>query len=117
MDATVYGNLTANPSTLSTSTSYISGLASTTNTVAWSATLTSGQFNQSPDISAIINELISQGGWASGNAMLFVLHELSNINIVEIENYDGSPSEAATLSIMYTGGGSPHQLTLTGVGG
>jgi hypothetical protein len=116
MDATIYGNKTANPSTLSTSASYISGLASTTNTATWSATLTSGQFNQSPDISAIITELIGQGGWASGNAMLFVLHELSNINIVEIENYDGSPSEAAELSITYTASGAPGTPTGLTVG-
>jgi hypothetical protein len=102
MDAAIFGNKVANPSTLSSTSSYISGLAQTTNSATWSGSLTTNQFNVSPDVSAIIAELIGQAGWASGNAMLFVLHALSSTNGATIENYDGSSAEAATLSITYT---------------
>ncbi len=113
MDATIYGNKVANPSALTASASYISGLAQTTNSVNWSATLTSGQFNSSPDISAIITELIGQGGWASDNAMLFILKGVSSSDACEIENYDGSSSEAPTLSVTYTTSSVPGAQTIS----
>ena len=107
VDSVIHGNKTANPVTLSTTTSYISGLAATTASVTWSATLTSGAFNASPDITSIISELIGQAGWASGNAMLFVFTNSETMaNAVDIEMYDGSPSEAAELSITYTTSGA-----------
>jgi hypothetical protein len=116
MDAILYGNKVPNPSTFSATTSYISGLAETTANVTWNATITNGQFNASPDISAIITELIGQGSWASGNAMLFVFHAQSSANEAGIEMYDGSPSEAAELSITYTTAstGPPNPINLYG---
>ncbi len=118
MNAKIFGNLTANPSTLSTTTNYISGLAETTNSVLWNATLTGSQFNDSPDISAIITELIGQGGWASGNAMLFILQAQSSGSRADIELYDGNSVEGAQLSITYTapGGGTRSNLLLMGIG-
>jgi hypothetical protein len=107
MDTTLYCNKVANPSTLSATSSYISGLASTSNTVTWNTALSTSAFNASPDISAIITELIGQGSWASGNSMLFVLHALSGANGATVENYDGSSSEAAELSITYTAASVP----------
>jgi len=116
MDATLAGNKVANPGTLQTTTSYISGLAQTTHTVTWgSTTLTQNAFNASPDISAIITELIGQGSWASGNSMLFILTNAGSACF--IEEYDGSPSEAAELSATYTAAAGNHNLLmLLGVG-
>jgi cellulose 1,4-beta-cellobiosidase len=108
--ATIHGNLTANPSTLSSSTHYISGLAQTTNSASWTGTGTANAWNNSPDISAIITELIGQAGWASGNAMLFILLA-GNATGFTIEDYDGSSSEAAELSITYTTSSAPGQVT------
>jgi hypothetical protein len=107
MNGSIYGNKTGNPSTLGTTSSYISNLAFTSNSVTWNTTLTNGQFNASPDITAIINELIGQGSWASGNSMLFIIAAQSPINGCQIEEYDGSTSNCAKLSITYTVPGGP----------
>ena len=111
MDAKIYGVKTANPSTFAATSNYISGLSLTTASVTWSATLTESQFNNSPDITSIISELIGQGGWTSGNAMAFVLVAQSASLSCTVENYDGSSSEAAELSITYTGGAVPGQCS------
>ena len=118
MNCKIYGNLVANPVTLQATNSYISGLSRTTNSVSWAATLTANQFNASPDLTAIINELIAQGSWASGNAMLFILLAQSSSSGCTVEMYDGSPSEAVELSITTSApaGSLKRQATMTGLG-
>jgi hypothetical protein len=118
IDSTIYGNKVANPATLSTTTSYISGLAETAASVNWIAgPFTAGAFVASPDISAIITELIGQAGWASGNSMIFILENFEALtSAATIEMYDGSPSEAAELSVTYTTSGVPGTPTGLTVG-
>jgi hypothetical protein len=117
MHATIYGNKTGNPGTLQTTSSYISGLASTTNTASWIATLTQNTFNASPDLSAIETELVAQPGYASGDAQLFVFHAGAAV-ACGVEDYDGSPSEAAELNVTYSSGGGANnqRLLLLGCG-
>ncbi len=112
MNSTVYGNKVANPGTLAATASYISGLALTTASVSWiPGPMTAGAFNASPDISAIITELIGQAGWASGNSIILILDNTETMSLaVSVEMYDGSSSEAAELSISYTGGGGGGML-------
>lgn len=102
MDATVYAQKVANPSTFTTTGSSISGYASTTNTTTWNSALTASAYNASPDISAIITELIGQSGWVSGNAMMFILHALSSSVSGTIFNYDSGSTEAAEIGVTYT---------------
>jgi hypothetical protein len=118
MDGKILGNLTPNPGTLQTTSNYISGLAETSGSVTWNATLTNGQFNASPDLSSsVVGPVISQAGQASGDAVLLMIEALSTINGCQIENYDGSTSECAELSITYTSGsGGGHLLTMVGCG-
>jgi hypothetical protein len=116
---TIHGNNVANPSTLSTTTSYISGLAQTSQSASWTTAITNGQFNSSPDISSIVTALIALGGWASGNAMLFIFNGSEIATSAAVwEAYDGSPSEAEELSITYTsvGSGAGSQLLTMGCG-
>jgi hypothetical protein len=101
-------NLAVNPSTfVNNSTSGISGLTLTGDSVTWNASgLTAGAFNQSPDLTTAVQALVNQGSWASGNAMICVMTRLGSQTLVA-EAYDGSSSEAAELSITYTSGASP----------
>jgi Fibronectin type III domain len=114
ISSVIYGNKVANPSTLTTTTNYLSGLARTTASVSWSASsMTAGAFSASPDISAIITELIGQAGWASGNSIILILENSESASLaVTVEMYDGSPSEAAELSVTYTGGSVPGAPTI-----
>ncbi|HET6323677.1 MAG TPA: hypothetical protein VFG04_03170 [Planctomycetaceae bacterium] len=105
MFATIFGNKVANPGTLQATSNYLASLAQTTASTFWSATLSTNQFNASPDISAIITELIGQAGWASANSMVFPVLAGSSSQAATIEMWDGTPSQAAELSITYTGGG------------
>jgi hypothetical protein len=105
---TIYGNNVANPSTLSTTTSYISGLAQTSQSASWTTAITNGQFNTSPSISSIVTALIALGGWASGNSMLFIFNgsEIATSAAVWVA-YDSSPTDAEEISITYSGGSAP----------
>lgn len=117
MDVKIFGVKQANPSTFNTTLNNISGLPLTTASVTWNATLTQNTFNASPDITSIINELLAQGGWASGDAMAFVLVAQSTTLSCTVENYDGVPAEAAKLSVTYstaTPPGAPTNLSVTG---
>ena len=117
MDATIWGNKVASPVTLGTTASYISSLAETTHSATWNATLTTGQFNASPDISAIGTELIGQGSWASGDPMLLILQALSASVSCTFDNYETAPSNAAEITFTYSSGGGNNQNLLTmGVG-
>jgi Fibronectin type III domain len=101
MDAKIYGNAAANPATFSTGT-LLSSYTSTTHSVTWNTSLTAAQFNNSPDVTNVVDDLLGLSGWGSGNAMMFVLQAQSSTSGCQVENYDGSPSEAAELSITYS---------------
>ena len=69
------GQLSANASAFATTTTKdLTGRARTKAKVAWAVPnwTTVGAKSQSADISAILNEIISQGGWASGNAIVLI---------------------------------------------
>jgi type IV pilus assembly protein PilY1 len=58
----------------------------------------------SPDISAVIQEVVDRGGWSSGNAlMLLVDNDGSDLNALrEIYDYGNNTFYAAKLDITYT---------------
>lgn len=96
-------NAVANPSTLGSSTSYISGLTLTGNPVTWTLSgVGSTGFNASPSLVTPFQAIVNQGSWASGNAVLLVAKVTSSGGIKAVEMYDGSPSEAAEISVTYT---------------
>lgn len=53
----------------------------------------------SPDIKDIVQDIVNRSGWASGNAMGFVLDE-DNKNRA-VESHDDNPNQAPKLSITY----------------
>ncbi len=72
---TIYGQAADNPATFTAATSNISTRALTAASAAWSpgAWNTVDVKHQTPDISAVVQEIVNRGGWASGNAMVYIV--------------------------------------------
>jgi type IV pilus assembly protein PilY1 len=92
-----------NAPVLSNSKNSLSSKSLTTNAVTWSFSnsFTSNSTYRSPDISAIIKELMSKPNWTAGNAMTFVIQRSSGTR--SFFSNDNSPAKAAKLVIKYKG--------------
>lgn len=82
----------------------VTGRTRTTATVLWSAdSIGSGAFVSSPDLAAVIQEVIDRAGWASGNALVILaIGRSSATKNANAESYDSTPAHAAKLDITYT---------------
>jgi hypothetical protein len=91
------------------------GRTLTTASVAWNgvgAWFGEGTYD-SPDVSAIISEIVGQGGWASGNALCLVISCATNTSAYrDAYPYDLSTAKAALLSGTFTAGAAPSGLFL-----
>ncbi len=97
---TVHGQLTGNASTFTSTSGNISSRALTGASTAWSPTAwTTGLDYNSPDITSVIQEIVDQGTWASGNALALII---SGTGHRAAQSYDSDPSNAAQLVITYT---------------
>ena len=89
-------------STFTNSGNNISSRTLTTATVSWSnippwnSVGQSGPNQQTPDLTAIVQEIVNRGGWSSGNSMAFVI---SGVGERTAESYNGNSSAAPVLSI------------------
>jgi len=72
------------------------------------ANMTMGQFN-GYDVTAIVQEIINRTGWASGNAISFQVYSKTSypIEMVKVVDYASTPSQAATLEIVYSPASTP----------
>ena len=110
----VYGTLEADAAPILEELFNISARAATTAKVVWApgasvAEGDKGVNEQTPDIAAVVQEMIAVDGWASGNAMMIIVTTdaglVDDINR-EMEAFDGDPDGAPVLNITYTEGGS-----------
>jgi hypothetical protein len=74
----IQGQATANPPTFTTAKNNITSRPRTAasvgwNPVAWTKTSETGPAEQTPNLVPIVQELVSQPGWASGNAVVLVI--------------------------------------------
>jgi len=69
------------------------------NPLAWQVVGNAGSDQRTPDISSIINEIISRPGYSSGNAISILI---GGTGTRTAESYNASPSQAATLCVTYT---------------
>jgi hypothetical protein len=70
---TIYGQAADNPSTFSTAADW-NGRTWTTANVYWQpSSWSAGTYYDSPDISAVLQEIIDRSGWSAGQAMAFKL--------------------------------------------
>ncbi len=65
---------------------------------AWNTIGESGPNQKSPDLTSIIEEVMSQPNWTSGNALHFIING-SGSRVAE--SYDGSPTQAPKLLLTY----------------
>jgi hypothetical protein len=105
VNLTVRGELNPNPVTFTTATNNVSSRPNTIANVAWSNVPTwptvgaRGQDQRTPEIKTIVQELIGQGGWASGNAMAF---KITGTGKRTAEAFESGAAIAASLHIEYT---------------
>lgn len=82
----------------------------TTASVSWSGSIsqTTDVALDTPDITAIVQEIVDRVGWASGNAMGFYLSENGSTSgaYLSLYEYNSSTTKCALLTIDYTAGSS-----------
>lgn len=98
---TLYGHDANNAGSPGTGNNNLTNRNATTATATWLVPYwsASGVQHQSPDISNIVQEITSRGGWNSGNRMVI----LSAVSGGEraAESFDGSSLDAPVLTIKY----------------
>ena len=99
---TWYGELATNAAAFTTTASDITNRARTSATTVWSGT-DIGTGDHDLTVTSIVQEIVNQGGWASGNAMALLLYGVAAS--LRITNYDTSTTLCARLAIDYTEGG------------
>ncbi len=101
----IYGEDVDDAATFTTGTNDISGRTLTTASVTWTgATLGAG--DRSPgDLSAIIAEITTRGGWSAGNDLALIFDAISATSL-RFTSYDGSTSTCARLVVDYTAAGT-----------
>ena len=98
---TIQGEANANSAAFKTSLNNISSRKTTNSNIVWNeipawTTLSSTQ--QSPDIREIIQEIVNQSNWTSGNSLAIFIHGDGHR---VAESYRGSASGAAKLIVEY----------------
>ena len=80
VSAIIEGQLNPNPPTFANTTNNITNRPTTTAKVVWIPVnwTEEGQKDQSSDITSIIQEIIDQADWASGNALVLILRDNPN---------------------------------------
>ncbi len=79
VNLTIWGELSTNPSTFSTSSNDVSNRTRTNDSVNWTITNTwntageTGVDQRTPDVSSILEEIVSQNGWTIGNPVAFII--------------------------------------------
>ncbi len=86
----------------------ISGRTQTSNAVvwnveAWAAADDAGSAQQTPDLAGIVQEIVSQPGWASNQAVCLVMEHGGSTGTRTAYAYDGDPAKAAVLHLTYRG--------------
>lgn len=74
----------------------------TTASVSWIDTLTQNDWNDSPDISTVIQEIIDRPLWVSGNNICILVVPSHAVNYqARYIAYDGTPADAAKLLVSW----------------
>jgi len=104
----IEGQLVPNAAPLTTTAKSLTSRGPwTTAKAKWSVpgwTATNAKF-QTSDISAVIEEIVNQAGWASGNAMLLIVRDDKDnpsIGLREAESVDGEAAAAPLLHLEFT---------------
>lgn len=104
----VYGQLEINPPTFVRATGNINNRASTVNTVSWTGLPTwtlneRSSGTRTPDISAIIQELVNMSGYVAENPIVIITTPTdTGSGIRRAKSWDNSAADAPELVVEYT---------------
>lgn len=93
------------------SSSRPSQITTTTAAVDWDPTTWSDSWISSPDITTVIQEIVSRGSWASGNSLRIAVWNdgvASGQNVAAFHDYDNGTTAATKLIVNYTSGSSSY---------
>lgn len=76
---------------------------------AWTADAVPSAAEQTPDLKAVLQEIVSRSGWAAGNSAVFLV---TGTGKRVADSYDGSVDRAAKLIYSFEGGSTPVTTTL-----
>ena len=110
---TVWGEANDNPAAFSTATSNITNRTKTSASVAWNtvpAWNTVSEKHQTPNISPVIQQIVSRPGWVSGNNIVIIITG-SGSRVAEA--YEGEAANAPLLHVDYTTGAASPTPTPT----
>ena len=102
---TFYGEDTDNASTFTSLSNNITGRTKTSastawsNIPAWSSVGSAGTDQKSPNLNAVIQEIVDRPGWSSGNSLVIIA---GGTGTRTAESYDGSSSQAPLLTVTFT---------------
>jgi hypothetical protein len=101
----VLGEANDDALTFTSTVNNITGRPTTNAAVPWTLSAwTAGQAYQSPNIAAIIQEIVNRPGWSSGNDLVLIL--TTSTGERDAVAYDQNSSVAPLLHVEYTTGSS-----------
>ncbi|MCE9613687.1 MAG: lamin tail domain-containing protein [Lentisphaerae bacterium] len=84
----------------------ISVRVTTTNVATWSPTTWTiserGAAQRTPNLAAIVREIVSRPGWNPTNALAFIFQVPAPTSISRVHAFDGNPDQAAVLHVEWT---------------
>ena len=113
-DITFWGDNSDNAAAFSNTAGDISSRTSTLETVEWlsvPAWNSIGSKITSPDLSRIVQEIIDRPGWSSGNAIAIMASATGHREAI---SFNGSPSFAPTLRLVFCSSAAPVEPGLVG---
>jgi hypothetical protein len=60
-----------------------------------------GQYNASPDLSPIIQEIVDQPGWEEGNALVIFIHDENADEKRVVTSFEFDPTRSVKLTMTY----------------
>lgn len=98
---TIYAQNSDDALAFSASAGNISSRPKTTASVAWNSVADPAIDSKlnSPDITAVVQEVVNRGGWTTGSDMAFIIMKASGTGKRVVESYDGEASAAARLTV------------------
>ena len=97
---TIFGEKNTNPGQFSSSDFNITNRTKTTASVDWTTGDWTGQVKYTTsDLKTIVQEIVNQGGWASGNSMVFIVNNGANQR--EAYSFNGGATKAPFLRITF----------------
>jgi hypothetical protein len=86
--------------TFSTTAYNISSRPSTLTSVSWTINdwSTIGKLRTSPDLTAVVQEVVDRSGWTANNSMAFLI---TGSGVRTTESFDGNPASAPLLHVEY----------------